>query len=328
VSIGYRILATDRVSKKGLAPLRDDDRFEVVMVKDSSTPEFASELKTAAGLIVRSATRVDAAMLEGAPDLKVVGRAGVGVDNIDVAAASERGVAVMNSPGGNTISAAELTMALMLAVARRVTEADRSIREGRWERATLQGVELRGKTLGVIGAGRIGWEVAQRCRAFGMRVIVYDPYLALDRVDELHPLLVPLDRLIESSDIITLHVPLNAETRGMIGTDALGRMKKGAFVINVSRGGVVDENALALALNDGRIAGAGLDVYEHEPLSQDSPLLQAPNLVLTPHLGASTKEAQIQVALEVARNMRAALALGDLSAAINATDLAWAAGLS
>jgi D-3-phosphoglycerate dehydrogenase len=328
VSIGYRILATDRVSKKGLAPLRDDDRFEVVMVKDSSTPEFASELKTAAGLIVRSATRVDAAMLEGAPEMKVVGRAGVGVDNIDVAAASERGVAVMNSPGGNTISAAELTMALMLAVARRVTEADSSIREGRWERATLQGIELRGKTLGVIGAGRIGWEVAQRCRAFGMRVIVYDPYLALDRVDELHPLLVSLDRLIESSDIITLHVPLNAETRGMIGTEALGRMKKGAFVINVSRGGVVDENALALALTDGSIAGAGLDVYEHEPIPPDSPLLQAPNLVLTPHLGASTKEAQIQVALEVARNMRAALALGDLSAAINATDLAWAAGLS
>jgi D-3-phosphoglycerate dehydrogenase len=267
-------------------------------------------------------------MLEGAPDLKVVGRAGVGVDNIDVAAASERGVAVMNSPGGNTISAAELTMALMLTVARRVTEADRSIREGRWERATLQGVELRGKTLGVVGAGRIGWEVAQRCRAFGMRVIVYDPYLALDRVDELHPLLVPLDRLIESSDIITLHVPLNAETRGMIGSDALGRMKKGAFVINVSRGGVVDEDALALALTEGRIAGAGLDVYEHEPIPPDSPLLTAPNLVLTPHLGASTKEAQIQVALEVARNMRAALALGDLSAAINATDLAWAAGLS
>jgi D-3-phosphoglycerate dehydrogenase len=328
VTTGYRILATDRVSKKGLAPLRDDDRFEVVLVKDSSSPEFASELKTAAGLIVRSATRVDAAMLEGAPDLRVVGRAGVGVDNIDVAAASERGVAVMNSPGGNTISAAELTMALMLAVARRVTEADRSIREGRWERSTLQGVELRGKTLGVIGAGRIGWEVAERCRAFGMRVIVYDPYLALERVDELHPLLVSLDRLIETSDIITLHVPLNAETRGMIGTEALSRMKKGAFVINVSRGGVVDEDALARALTEGWIAGAGLDVYEHEPLSPDSPLLQAPNLVLTPHLGASTKEAQIQVALEVARNMRAALALGDLSAAINATDLAWAAGLS
>jgi D-3-phosphoglycerate dehydrogenase len=311
-----------------LAPLRDDDRFDVVMVKDSSSPEFATELKTAAGLIVRSATRVDAAMLETAPDLKVVGRAGVGVDNIDVDAASDRGVAVMNAPGGNTISAAELTMALMLGVARRVTEADRSIREGRWERSTLQGVELRGKTLGVIGAGRIGWEVAQRCRAFGMDVIVYDPYLAADRIEELHPHLVSLDRLIEGADVISLHVPLNAETRGLIGEEALTRMKNGAFVLNVSRGGVVDEAALARALHEGRIAGAGLDVYEHEPIGPDSPLLDAPNLVLTPHLGASTKEAQIQVALEVARNIRSALALGDLSAAINATELARAAGLS
>jgi D-3-phosphoglycerate dehydrogenase len=324
----YRVVATDRVAKKGLAPLRDDDRFEVVMVKDSSDPDFAAELKTAAGLIVRSATRVDEAMLEGAPDLKVVGRAGVGVDNIDVAAASERGVAVMNAPGGNTISAAELTMALMLAVARRVTEADRSIREGRWERSTLQGVELRGKTLGVIGAGRIGWEVAQRCRAFGMDVIVYDPYLAAERIEELHPHLVSLDRLIEGADVISLHVPLNAETRGLIGEGALARMKKGAYVLNVSRGGVVDEAALARALHEGRIGGAGLDVYEHEPIAPDSPLLDAPNLVLTPHLGASTKEAQIQVALEVARNMRSALAQGDLSTAINAADLARAAGLS
>ncbi|HEU5112815.1 MAG TPA: hydroxyacid dehydrogenase [Acidimicrobiia bacterium] len=324
----YRVLATDRVSKKGLAPLREDERFDVVLIKDSSDPEFAFGLKTAAGLIVRSATRVDSSLLDEAPGLKVVGRAGVGVDNIDLAAASERGVAVMNAPSGNTISAAELTMALMLAVARRVTLADRSIRQGRWERSSLQGVELRGKTLGVIGAGRIGWEVAQRCRAFGMDVIVYDPYLAAERVDELHPKLVPLDRLIESADVITLHVPLNAETRGLIGEDTLTRMKKGAFVLNVSRGGVVDEAALARALNEGRIAGAGLDVYEHEPLSPDSPLLDAPNLVLTPHLGASTKEAQIQVALEVARKVRTALAQGDLSSAVNASDVANAAGLS
>ena len=324
----YRVVATDRVSKKGLAPLRDDDRFDVVLIKDSSDPEFAEGLKTAAGLIVRSATKVDASLLNAAPDLRVVGRAGVGLDNIDVAAASERGVAVMNAPGGNTISAAELTMALMLAVARRVTVADRSIRQGRWERSSLQGVELRGKTLGVIGAGRIGWEVAQRCRAFGMDVIVYDPYLAAERVDERHLHLVSLDRLIESADVITLHVPLNAETRGLIGESTLARMKKGAFVLNVSRGGVVDEAALAKALNNGRIGGAGLDVYEHEPLSPDSPLLDAPNLVLTPHLGASTKEAQIQVALEVARSMRTALAQGDLSSAINASDLANAAGLS
>lgn len=328
MSGAYRVVATDRVSKKGLAPLRDDERFRVIRFKDSSDPGFAAELQTAAGLIVRSATKVDASMLDLAPGLRVVGRAGVGVDNIDVVAASERGVAVMNAPAGNTISAAELTMALLLAVARRVAEADRMIREGRWERSGLQGVELRGRTLGVIGAGRIGWEVAERCRAFGMDVIVYDPYLPASRVDELHPHLVSLDDLIANADVISLHVPLNAETRGLIGERSLSRMKKGAFVLNASRGGVVDEAALAEALREGTIAGAGLDVYETEPLPQDSPLLAAPNLVLTPHLGASTKEAQVQVALEVARSMRAALALGDVSSAINASEIARAAGLS
>lgn len=328
MSATFRIVATDRVSKQGLAPLREDERFSVIRFEDSSDPRFAQELEKAAGLIVRSATRVDAAILDRAPGLRVVGRAGVGVDNIDVAAASERGVAVMNAPGGNTISAAELTMALLLSVARRVAEADRTMREGKWERSRLQGVELRGKTLGVIGAGRIGWEVAERCRAFGMDVIVYDPYLPAHRVDELRPHLVTLDQLIEGSDVISLHVPLNAETKGLIDADALRRMKKGAFVLNASRGGVVDERALAQALSDGRIAGAGLDVYETEPLPPDSPLLTAPNLVLTPHLGASTKEAQVQVALEVARNIRAALALGDVSLAINAAEIARAAGLS
>ena len=328
MTASYRIVATDRVSKKGLAPLREDERFSVVRFKDSSDPGFDEALQRAAGLIVRSATKVDAATLDRAPGLRVVGRAGVGVDNIDVAAATERGVAVMNAPGGNTVSAAELTMALLLSVARRVTEADRTMREGRWERPRLQGVELRGKTLGVIGAGRIGWEVAERCRAFGMDVIVYDPYLPAHRVDELRPHLVTLDQLIETADVISLHVPLNAETKGLIDDDALRRMKKEAFVLNASRGGVVDEAALAQALSRGTIAGAGLDVFESEPLSPDSPLLTAPNLVLTPHLGASTKEAQIQVALEVARNVRAALALGDVSLAINAAEIARAAGLS
>ena len=328
MSATFRIVATDRVSKQGLAPLREDERFSVIRFEDSSDPRFAQELEKAAGLIVRSATRVDAAILDRAPGLRVVGRAGVGVDNIDVAAASERGVAVMNAPGGNTISAAELTMALLLSVARRVAEADRTMREGKWERSRLQGVELRGKTLGVIGAGRIGWEVAERCRAFGMDVIVYDPYLPAHRVEDLRPHLVTLDQLITSADVVSLHVPLNAETKGLIDADALSRMKKGAFVLNASRGGVVDERALAQALSEGRIAGAGLDVYETEPLPPDSPLLTAPNLVLTPHLGASTKEAQVQVALEVARNIRAALALGDVSLAINAAEIARAAGLS
>jgi D-3-phosphoglycerate dehydrogenase len=324
----FRVVVTDRVSKKGLAPLRDDERFKVVRLKDSFDPRFSAKLATASGLIVRSATRVDAAVLDGAPELRVIGRAGVGVDNIDVAAASERGVAVMNAPGGNTVSAAELTMALLLAVARRVAEADRSIREGKWERSRLQGVELRGRTLGVIGAGRIGAAVAQRCRAFGMKAIVYDPYLPIERVEDLRLRLVELEQLLEAADVISLHVPLTEETRGLIDDSAFAKMKKRAFVINASRGGVVDEEALARALTEGRIAGAALDVYEQEPLPSDSPLLSAPNLVLTPHLGASTKEAQVQVALEVATSMRAALAHGDVSSAINAAEIARAAGLS
>jgi D-3-phosphoglycerate dehydrogenase len=328
VTATYRVVATDRVSKKGLAPLRDDERFEVVRIKSSTEARFGAELETAAGLIVRSATTVDARLLEAAPELRVVGRAGVGVDNIDVAAASERGVAVVNAPGGNTVSAAELTMALLLSVARRVSEADRSMREGRWDRANLQGVELRGRTLGVVGAGRIGSTVADRCRAFGMRVIVHDPYLSADRLAELRSVVVEMDQLLAEADVITLHVPLTDETRGLIGESALERMKKGAFLVNLSRGGVVDEAALARALIEGRIAGAGLDVYETEPLSPESPLLSAPNLVLTPHLGASTKEAQVQVALEVAANLRAALAFGDLTHAINAAEIARAAGLS
>ncbi|HEX9864020.1 MAG TPA: hydroxyacid dehydrogenase [Acidimicrobiia bacterium] len=328
MSATYRVVATDRVSKKGLAPLRDDERFEVVRIKSSTEARFGSELETAAGLIVRSATTVDARLLEAAPELKVVGRAGVGVDNIDVAAASERGVAVVNAPGGNTVSAAELTMALLLSVARRVSEADRSMREGRWDRANLQGVELRGRTLGVVGAGRIGSTVADRCRAFGMRVIVHDPYLSADRLAELRSVVVEMDQLLAEADVITLHVPLTDETRGLIGESALLKMKKGAFLVNLSRGGVVDEAALARALIEGRIAGAGLDVYETEPLPPESPLLSAPNLVLTPHLGASTKEAQVQVALEVAANLRAALAFGDLTHAINAAEIARAAGLS
>jgi D-3-phosphoglycerate dehydrogenase len=250
------------------------------------------------------------------------------VDNIDVDAASERGVAVMNAPGGNTIAAAELTMALLLSVVRRVAEADRSIREGRWERAKFQGVELRGRTLGVIGAGRIGSAVAERCRAFGMKVVVHDPYLPPERLDSLRAPVLRLERLLETADVVTLHVPLTEETKALIDESTIRLMKPGAFLVNVSRGGVIDEEALARALVDGHLAGAGLDVYETEPIPAESPLLGAPNLVLTPHLGASTTEAQVQVALEVASSLRAALVYGDMSAAINAAEIARAAGLS
>lgn len=317
----HLVLATDRVSKKGLAPLREDDRFEVQRIHDPSSDEFDEVLGAAVGLVVRSATKVDASMLDRATSLKVIGRAGVGVDNIDLAEASKRGIAVFNAPGGNTIAAAELTMALMLSLVRRVTEADRSIRAGKWDRARFRGIELRGRTLGLIGAGRIGGEVARRCEAFGMDVMVSDPYLTLERAEELGVSVVEFGEILDRADVISLHVPLNDETRHLIDAAALERMKKRAFLINASRGGVIVESDLARALENGVIAGAALDVYESEPLADESPLRTAPNLVLTPHLGASTKEAQISVAREIALAVREALGSGNLSEALNFGDL-------
>lgn len=318
----YVVLATDRVSKKGLAPVRDDERFEVHQIHDSSSDQFSTVLAKAHALVVRSATKVDASVFAAAPELKVVGRAGVGVDNIDIEAASRAGVAVYNAPGGNTIAAAELTMALILSVVRRVTAADRSVRAGRWDRASFRGVELLGRTLGLIGAGRIGGEVARRCEAFGMTVMAYDPYIDESRAQQLGIRLATADEVIEEADVISLHVPLNDETRHLIDREAFERMKKRVFVINASRGGVIVEADLADALEEGLIAGAALDVYEDEPLSPDSPLRDAPNLVLTPHLGASTKEAQVSVAREVALSIRTALVDGDFSGALNASGLA------
>ncbi|HET9948368.1 MAG TPA: phosphoglycerate dehydrogenase [Longimicrobiales bacterium] len=314
----YRVLVTDKVSGPALKALREDARFEVVQIDDSKTPEFTEALATAHGLIVRSATKVKADMLEKAPELRVVGRAGVGVDNIDLVAATERGVAVLNAPAGNTVSAAELTLALILAMVRRVAEADASMRRGEWARSKFNGIELRGRTLGLVGAGRIGGEVAKRCRAFGMEVLAYDPYMTDERAQELQVERTELDEVIARADILSLHVPLTDATRGMIDADALARMKKGAFLVNVARGGVVDEAALADALASGHLGGAALDVYSSEPLDPESPLRKAPNLLLTPHLGASTTEAQELVASEIAETVRAALADGDLSNALNA----------
>lgn len=314
----HRVLVTDKVELSGLYPIVDAEGFEIVAVDDSTGDRFADELATAEALVIRSATRVTAEMLTRAPALRVIGRAGVGVDNVDLEAATAAGVVVFNAPGGNTIAATELTMGLILSVARMIPAADASIRAGRWDRAAFKGVELKGKTLGLIGAGRIGGEVATRCRAFEMDVIVYDPYLTEERAAELGVGLAGLNEVLEQADFISIHVPLTDETRGICGHDALARMKPTAYVINASRGGVIDESALAAALHSGTIAGAALDVYETEPLAADSPLRDAPNLVLTPHLGASTAEAQVGVATEVAVKIRDYLTLGDTSGAVNA----------
>lgn len=314
----YVVLVTDKVSGDALSPLYEDERFRVVQVDDSSEPAFREALPDADGLIVRSATQVEEEILSVASKLKVVGRAGVGVDNIDLAATAERGIAVLNAPAGNTVSTAELTMALILAMVRRVAEADASVRQGKWDRSRFKGAELRGRTLGLVGAGRIGGEVAKRCRAFGMEVVAYDPYLTDERAAELQLERTELDQVLERADIVSLHVPLTESTRGIINSEAIARMKKGSFVVNVSRGGVVDEAALGDALNSGHLGGAALDVYEVEPLDADSSLRGASNLLLTPHLGASTQEAQELVASEIAEAVRAALAEGDLSQAVNA----------
>jgi D-3-phosphoglycerate dehydrogenase len=240
------------------------------------------------------------------------------VDNIDVPAATERGVAVLNAPSGNTISAAELAFSLMLSLARRIPAADQSMHRGEWDKKSFTGTELMGKTLGLIGAGRIGGEVARRARAFGMRVVAYDPYLSPQRAQALELEIAALDDVLSQADVVTIHTPLTEATTGLIGDPELATMKRGALLVNASRGGVVDEAALVRALESGQLGGAGLDVYAVEPLPAEHPLRRVPNLVLTPHLGASTHEAQQNVAVEIAQAVREALLEGDFSTAVNA----------
>ncbi len=313
-----RVLVTDKIQTSGLAALLDDPRFHVIEEHDSTTEDFRRHLAQSDGLMVRSATKVRGDLIEAAPRLRVVGRAGVGVDNIDIPACTERGIAVLNAPAGNTISAAELTLALILSVVRRVAVADASMRTGEWARSRFKGIELRGRTLGLIGGGRIGSEVGKRCRAFGMKVRVHDPFLSEDKLRQYGFEPAELDEVVTTADVLSLHVPLNPQTRGLFDEERLRTMKAGAVLVNVARGGVVDEAALARVLEDGHLSGAALDVYAEEPLPEDSPLRAAPNIVLTPHLGASTGEAQEKVAEEIASSVAAALGDGDLSAALNA----------
>lgn len=312
-----RVVIADPLSRDGLDLLESAAELEIVDVSSEGREALEGALRAAEGLIVRSGTRVDASLLDVAERLEVIGRAGVGVDNIDMSAATRRGVAVINAPGGNIGSTAELAFALLLAAARRVAEADRSVRQGRWERKVLRGRQLQGNTLGVIGVGRIGTEVVRRAHAFGMRILAYDPYLSSERAADEHIERVELDALLERADFVTLHVPLTEQTRGMIGVAELARMKPTAILVNAARGGIVDERALAVALEQRKLAGAALDVYETEPPPADHPLREAPNLVMTPHLGAATVEAQRKVALEIAQRVRDALVAADLTTALN-----------
>ncbi|MDQ6885846.1 MAG: phosphoglycerate dehydrogenase [Gemmatimonadota bacterium] len=314
----FRVVVADAIAAEGLEPLRNDDRFELIQAPGLTGEALARAIEGAHAVLVRSATRITRESLAYADKLSVIGRAGVGVDTIDVDAATEHGIAVLTAPAGNTISAAELAFALILSVARRVPAADQSMRAGAWDRKSFTGSELYGKTLGLVGAGRIGSEVARRARAFGMTVMAYDPYLTPERAGALEIELAPLDAVLRAADFLSVHVPLTEATTGLIGEEQLAHMRPGAILVNAARGGVVDEVALVQSLRAGHLRGAALDVFAEEPLPKDHPLRSLPNVVLTPHLGASTEEAQRNVAVEIAEAVRAALLEGDLSRAVNA----------
>lgn len=297
-----KVLVTDGVSEKGLAALYNAPDITVDIVKTMPEDELIKVIGDYDAMIVRSATKVTANLLEHAAKLKVVGRAGVGVDNIDLKAATNKGVIVVNAPDGNTIAAAEHTIAMMLALARKVSAATAKLREGVWDRKAYMGIELRNKVLGVIGLGRIGAAVAKRAMAMEMDIIAYDPYISAEKAAAMGIKVATLEEVFKAADIITVHMPLTKETRHMINDNAINIMKDGVRIINCARGGIIDEEALYQGLKSGKVAGAALDVFEKEP-NTDSPLYEFDNFIATPHLGASTIEAQINVAVDVSKEI-------------------------
>ena len=307
-----KVIVADKISERGVELLKKTPGLNVVVTTKET---IGAELADADALIVRSATKVTPDLLAKAPHLRAVGRAGVGVDNIDLQEATRRGVLVMSTPGGNAISVAEHTFALLLALARQVPRLDAALREGRWEKSS-SGTEVRGKTLGLIGLGRIGSEVASRAEAFDMRVLAYDPYISESAAKELQVELVPLDRLYAESDFISLHTALSPATTNMINAVSIEKMKKTARIINAARGELINEADLAAALKSGRLGGAALDVFVEEP-PKNSPLIGLPNVIGTPHIAGSTQEAQEEVGTQVAVQIRDYLAEGIIRNAVN-----------
>jgi D-3-phosphoglycerate dehydrogenase len=312
-----RVLVADKLEEQGLELLRQAG-VELDPRHGLTGTELQEALRSADGVIVRSATRITAELLENPGKLRAIVRAGVGVDNIDVAAATRKGIVVMNTPGGNTVSTAEHTISLLLALARHIPAADASLKQGKWERNRLVGTQLAGKTIGIIGLGRVGREVARRVAAFDMKVVGFDPFLSPDRAAQLGiESVTGLKELLPRCDFLTVHTPLIAETRDLIGTAELGMLRRGARVLNCARGGIINEGALVEALTSGHLAGAALDVFVQEPSPADHPLLKLPNVVLTPHLGASTVEAQTAVATEAAQLLIDFLTRGVIGFAVN-----------
>ena len=316
-----KILVADKISPRGVAFLRAQPGFAVVEAYGAPPARVLELVRDVHAIAVRSETKITAEVLAAAPQLKVVGRAGVGVDNVDVEAATERGVIVMNTPSGNTVATAELTFTHILCGARPVPQAAASMRAGQWDRKSFSGLELFRKTLGVVGLGRIGTEVARRAQAFGMRVLAFDPYLAPSRAKAMQVEAVTLDDLLAEADYITVHMPLTEQTRYMLDEAALAKCKKGVRLFNCARGGIIKEAALIAALKSGQVAAAGLDVFEEEPLAADSELRRLPQVTLTPHLGASTAEAQDAVGLEIAEQIADVLNGGVIRNAVNMPSL-------
>jgi D-3-phosphoglycerate dehydrogenase / 2-oxoglutarate reductase len=310
-----RVLVSEEIAESGLQELRNAGHE--VDVRLGLTPdELIDAIKGAHALIIRSATQVNAATLEAAEDLVVVGRAGIGLDNVDVTKATELGVMVVNAPQSNILSAAEQTMALLLAQARNIPQAHSALKNGKWERSKWEGVELYGKTLGVVGLGKIGALVAQRAMSFGMHLVAYDPYISEERARHMGVELMDLDALLARSDFITIHLPKNKETTNLLNAESLKKVKPGVRIINVARGGIVNEADLAEAIRDGHVQGAALDVFEKEPTTE-SPLFELPSVVVVPHLGASTAEAQDKAGVTIAEQVQLALAGDFVPYAVN-----------
>lgn len=298
-----KVLVTDPISIEAIEKMKKAG-LKVDLKQNLDKKELIEIIPEYDAIIVRSQTKITKDIIEAAKNLKIIGRAGTGVDNIDTEAATQRGIVVVNAPGGNSISAAEHTFALILSLVRKIPQADKSVKSGKWDRKRFMGIELRGKTIGVIGLGRVGYEVAKRAKAFEMNVLVYDPYIPPERAKIIGANLVgDLDELLEKSDIITIHVPKTKETEGMISRKEIEKMKDGVYIINCARGGIVNEKDLYEALIKGKVAGAALDVYENEPPSPSNPLFKLENVITTPHIGASTREAQISVGMIVANEI-------------------------
>jgi len=317
-----KVLVADSISPKGVELLESGGQLLVEVRTGLKENELLAVAAEFSAIVVRSQTKITSKVIEAAKQLKVVGRAGVGVDNVDVDAATRRGVIVMNTPGGNTVSTAEHAFSLLVSIARNIPQADASVKAGKWDRKSFEGVELHGKTIGIFGMGRIGTEIARRVIAFGMRAIAYDPYLSPSRARSLQvELFEDLDQVLAQSDFVTMHMPLTAETKHLINADRIAKMKRGARIVNCARGGLIDEQALFEALQSGQIAAAALDVYETEPPPADFALRALPNVVFTPHLGASTAEAQESVGIEIAEAIRSVLLEGVIRNAVNVPNI-------